>query len=293
MNRSIRRTLVAALLGATTALTGVSAAVAAPAARTAPLAITATDLVYGQPDLSGMRTGTNTVSITNRSGATIPAPLLTLPHSSLLNIDHGALNGCPTAQLAGDTFRCWADPLAPGETRDFELGWLTRDRGPGATVPAKVEVAREAGGAPVPRTAARTSWRVSFAPLTGTFDITATELRLAQEADGVWRGTVGVTVTNISAEPVPYPMVRFFTPSEETQAWTDCVSVLAGPEVPACLLAPLAAGETRQVSLVWASPWGRPGVDPTVRVDAAPDATGTAVIEGTGAGTEVRVVPVS
>jgi hypothetical protein len=106
----------------------------------------------------------------------------------------------------------------------------------------------------------------------------------------VWRGTVGVTVTNISAEPVPYPVVRISTPSEETQAWTDCVSVLAGPEVPACLLAPLAAGETREVSLVWASSWGQPGVDPTVRIDAAPDATGTAVIEGTGAGAEVRTI---
>jgi hypothetical protein len=290
MNRTISRTLVAALLGTTTALTGMSAAAAAPAGRPAPMSITATDLVYGQPSISGQRAGTNTVTITNRTNRTIASPLLTLPKSSLLTIDQSTLNGCPQAQSTGTALLCWARPLAAGETREFAFGWLTSDRGPGATVDVQVEVAREAGGAPVPRTAARTTWQISFAPLTGTFDITASELRLAQEPDGVWRGTVGVTVTNISAEPVPYPVVRISTPSEETQAWTDCVSVLAGPEVPACLLAPLAAGETREVSLVWASSWGQPGVDPTVRIDAAPDATGTAVIEGTGAGAEVRTI---
>ena len=293
MIRTTGRALMAAIITTTTVLAGANAAVAAPATRSAPLAVTATDLVYGQPDVSGTRSGSNTVSITNLTRRTIASPLLTLPNTGLLAIDHNTLDGCPRARASGGTLSCWSEPLAAGETRDFAFGWVTRQRGPGRTVDTRVEVARELGGAPVPGTATGTSWQVTFAPLTGTFDIAATELRLARAADGVWRGTVGLTVGNIGAEPVPYPVVRFFSPSEETQDWTDCVSVLAGPEVPACLLAPLAPGETRELSLVWASPWGQPAVDPTVRVDAAPDATGTAVIAGTGVGAEVRVVPVA
>lgn len=291
MNRTIRRVVVAALIGATATLTGATVASAAPVAAHPPkLAISATDLVYGQPDLGGHRAGTNSVTITNLTNRTIGAPLITLPGGSQFGLDHGGLSGCPALSFDGSAYRCWAEPLAAGETRTLDLGWSTVGRGPATSARVKVEVAHQPSGAPVPRTAAQARFGVSYEALTGTFDIVASQLRLAgPDADGISRGTVAVTVTNISAKTVPYPLVSFDIASEDSSNWDDCVAVLGAPDQATCLAAPLAAGETRVLNLEWTSSFGQPGVDPTVHVYAGADATGT-IVEGTGAGYPVVVV---
>jgi hypothetical protein len=296
-----RRGLLAALVGAGIALAGMTAAAAAPSGpdvrasatrlRPALFSITATDMEYGQPDLTGTRRATTIITFKNKSKGTIQYPMLTFPRNGRDEAEHALWEGCPAGAGRPDEWICIAEPLAAGEQRSLTFPWSTRQREPAGTAKVRIEAASDQDGTAIPGTAARTKWQVSFAPLTGTFDITATDLiyRLP-DADGFRRGSTTVTLTNLTDSTVEYPLVTFPASSGDAEhtLWDGCPVVIGSPDKTVCVTEPLAPGEQRAISFAFLTEWPGMEFDATVRVDAGADRDGT-VIDGTAAGTTYLV----
>lgn len=299
MRGTTSRRLLAALLGTGLALVAVPTAAQAAAAtddatpgpHRPVLTVATTDMEYGQPDLYGVRWATNTVTITNNSRGTVQYPMLTFPANGRDDAMHADWRGCPTGFGGADSVTCIAEPLAPGEKRNLTFPWATRQRGPEGPALVRAEVAADRDGTPVPGTAQEATWQVSFAPLTGTFDITASALVYGTpDSNEVRRGSTTVTVTNLTGTAVDHPLVTFdaYAGTADEATWTGCVAILPREYVPACMLAPLAPGEQRAVTFGYFVDSSGMEYDSRVRVDAASDAQGT-VIEGTAAGTQYPV----
>ncbi|RSM49763.1 hypothetical protein DMB66_44645 [Actinoplanes sp. ATCC 53533] len=289
MLATISRTAVAAVLGAGLALSATSAVLAAPAKPL--LSITATDLTYGQPDLTGTRSGTNTVTITNNSGSEIERPMLTFPDNGRDDINHGDLDGCPMALGRPDRFVCYAEPLGAGETRVFSVNWLTDARGPAGSAAVRVAVAADDEGNPVRGTTSRTSYGVSFAPLTGTFDITATDLTYGpQDDNGVQHGSTAVTITNLTGETVAFPLVSFapYAGDASVATWESCLSVYSRDDRMVCAEEPLGPGEQRTATFGFQLEGTTQEFASQVQVEAGAAVNGP-VIPGTAAGTSYTV----
>jgi hypothetical protein len=290
MQRTARRGLLAVLIGAGVAMSGAYAAFAAPAAAP-PFTVTATDMTYGQPDDSGTRSADNTITITNTGTATIQYPMLTFPANGRDIADQSRLPDCPRGGGTPAGMYCITDPLAAGASRTLSFGWLTTQRGPDGTAEVRVEQAIDAGGTPMPGTATTATWHVSFAPLTGTFDITATPLAYGPvDRWGIRHGVTTVTITNLSTATVPYPLVTFPASSGDAgyPAWKGCVAVIRHVDDIVCVEKPLAPGKTRAVKFSFYLVGPTQDFDASVRVDAGADLDGT-VIPGTGAGTTYPV----
>ncbi|GLY93055.1 hypothetical protein [Actinoplanes sp. NBRC 103695] len=289
MTRGIRRGMVAALVGATVALSGAAAAVAAPA--DAPFTITATDMTYGQPSLNGTRFAENTVTYTNISAEVITFPTLTFPVNGRDDAVHADWSGCPFMSFDGENIVCVGRPIQPGATDSLTLPWMTRERPPGGTARVRIEKGLDRTGTVAPGTASRATWRVSFERLTGTFDITATDLVYGPEVDGVRRGSTDVTITNLTRKAVPYPLVTFPSSAGDAEhtLWSDCPVVLGRPDRIVCVAEPLPAGASRTLTFPFLAEFPGTEFEANVRVDAGADREGT-VIEGTAAGTQYTVV---
>jgi hypothetical protein len=293
MNVRLGRGFTAAALGVAIAMTGVPiAAAAAPAAT--QLTATATDVTYGQPDLNGTRAGANTVKVTNNGTATVDFPMLTLPSGGYDKdvVDQSGMDGCPSGKGTPTVFICQLAPLRAGETRTLSFGWLTRATGPDHGYTARLEQAADRDATPVPGSASDVRWQVRFAPLTGTFAITASGLRYGPvDQWGIRHGSTTVRITNRSAAPVEFPLVTF-PASSGTPAYTvwepACRSVIRHFDDIVCVQAPLAPGQSRSVRFWFYLVGGTEDFDASVRVDAGADANGT-VVPGTAAGTSYPV----
>ena len=289
MLATMSRTAVAAVLGAGLTLTAASAAMAAPAE---PLfSITATDLAYGQPDLTGRRTGSNTVTITNNSSSDIERPMLTFPRNGRDDINHAELADCPTGLGRPSGFICYAYPLGAGETRVLSVGWLTDARGPAGSATVSVAVAADDDGNPAPGTTSGTSYGVAFAPLTGTFDITATDLTYGpQDDNGVQHGSTAVTITNLTGETVPFPLVSFapYAGDASVASWESCLSVYTREDRMVCAEEPLGPGEQRTATFGFQLEGSTQEFESQVQVEAGVGITGP-VIADTAAGTSYTV----
>jgi hypothetical protein len=300
IGRTSRRLLVAVIgvAVALTATTGAAAAAVPPgAAEASPLGVTATDMTYGQPDLTGFRTASTAVTITNNTQDVIEYPTLTFPHNGRDEALHAGWAGCPFLRGQPDAVICVAEPLAAGETRSLEFLFGTEQAGPAGPATFRAEVGTGIDGAsPVPGTAVTVTFQVSFAPLTGTFGITATDLRYGPtDAQGVQHGSTAVTLTNLTGEPIRYPVLTFpfdmGTPA--TNRWRACEAIHQQPTEanPVCVTRPLAAGQSRTMRLAFSTDQPTFEFTALVRVDAG---TGTAadapVIPGTAAGTSFEVI---
>lgn len=292
MTRGIRRGMVAAFIGTAVALSGAAGAVAAPAGTAdAPFTITAADLRYGQPSLNGTRFAENTVTFTNTTGEVIEFPTLTFPANGRDEPVHANWSGCAVMTFSADRFKCIARPIQPGATVTLTLPWMTSERPRGGTSRVRIEKGLDRDGTVLPGTASHATWRVSFEKLTGTFDISATDLVYGPEVDGVRRGSTDVTITNLTRKAVPYPLVTFPRSAGDAEhtLWDDCPVVHGRPDRIVCVAEPLPAGATRTLTFPFLT--DSPGTDfsANVRVDAGADREGT-VIEGTAAGTQYTVV---
>ncbi|MEV7623694.1 hypothetical protein [Actinoplanes sp. NPDC089786] len=289
MTRGIRRGVVAALVGAFVALSGAGAAVAAPA--DGPFTISATDLKYGQPDLNGWRSAQNTVTFTNTTSEAIEFPVLTFPVNGRDHAMHADWSGCPVMFGHSNELVCITEPIAAGETTTLTLPWGTNQRPPGGVAHVRIEKGLDRDGNVEAGTVSRTSYRVSFAKLTGAFDITATDLRYGPvEEDGFRRGSTTVTITNLTKRAVPYPLISF--PSSagtpEHTLWSDCPVVFGQRDKTVCQAEPLAAGASATLTFPFLTDSAWTEFEANVRVDAGADDKGT-VIEGTAAGTQYTV----
>jgi hypothetical protein len=293
MSRRTRRGVLTALLGAALALAGTATAMAAQTRAAEPtFTVTATPMRYGQPDLAGVRRAANTVTVTNTSAETVPYPMLTFPANGRDQVEHTQWPECPTLLNRPDRMICIAEPLAAGEQRTFTLTWYTSARGPAGPAQVRVQSAAGPDGEPAPSTVARARWRVTFERLTGTFDITATDLVYGPaDADGVQRGSIVVTITNLTRRPVEHPVVTFprGVGSADHANWSDCPTVIGRPDRYVCVAEPLAARQSRSLTFPFLITSPMFDFHSTVRVDAG---TGTEdeVIEGTAAGTTYLVV---
>jgi hypothetical protein len=277
--------------GAETPATAPDALPAPARHRPALFHIAATDMEYGQPNLYGDRRGTTTITFTNKSRRTVQYPMLTFPNNGRDEAEHALWQGCPVGLGRPDRWVCIAEPLGPGQRRSLTFPWVTRERGPAGPAEVRIEAASDLEGTPVPGTAASTTWYVSFAPLTGTFDITATDLTYGPlDADGIRRGSTTVTVTNLTGSVIDYPLVTFPASSgaADHTLWTGCPVVIRRPDETVCVAEPLAAGEQRAIAFPFVTELPGMEFDATVRVDAGADRDGT-VIDGTAAGTSYHV----
>ena len=284
------RTSLAALFGAGLALAGalVAPAAASAAADTAApaLSATATDMRYSAPDIRGGRTATNTVTVTNNGTDTVPVPMLVFPRNDRDSAQHSDWNDCPSLSGSVDRIVCYLDPLAPGEQRTVSLLWTTgRHEQPG-TARVRVAEARAVHGNAIPGTASVTRWKVTLAPITGTFDIAATDAVFPQ-GEGERRASTIVTLTNLTGETVPYPKVTFlpWVGDAAHTEWHDCVRASGYPDgTYTCVAEPLAAGESRDLTFPFFVVGESHDYSVSVRVDAATGLDGT-VVPDTGAGT--------
>jgi hypothetical protein len=140
-------------------------------------------------------------------------------------------------------------------------------------------------------TASSTEWLVSFAELTGTFDIAATDLTYgAADANGVRRGSTTVTITNLTGDTVPYPLVTFPASAgvADHPSWSDCPIVHGAADRIVCVAEPLAAGASRELAFPFVADLPVMDFRASVRLDAGADVDGT-VIDGTAAGTTYQV----
>ncbi|WP_285550758.1 hypothetical protein [Actinoplanes regularis] len=258
--------------------------------KAAVLTATATDLVYGQPGLTGLRRGSNVITITNHGTKRVEFPLLTFEvnERDVLTQDVD----CTFMAMRATYFTCVIDPLAAGESRELLLPWQTvQASGPVAKVRARLEQASDREGTPIAGTASRVSWKVSFARLTGVFTIKATPLVYsAPDQVGIRHGSTRVTIKNRSAEAVRYPTVTFQSNGAAAvfADWTGCVQTFNVSWDAACVEAPLAPGEERTLEFPFQTDGPMTENDAAVRVEAATDAHG-AVIPGTAVGTTYLV----
>jgi hypothetical protein len=291
MTRGIRRGLLAAFIGTAVALSGAIPAQAGPAAD-GPFTLTASDMRYGQPNLKGYRFATNTVSFTNTSDEVITFPTLTFQHNDRDQEMHGDWSGCLAMYFNGVRTVCVTAPIQPGATTTLTLPWSTGARPPGGLAHVRIEKGLDRDGTVAPGTATRTSWRVGFEKLRGTFDITATDLVYGPEQNGLRRGSTQVTITNLTRRDIPYPLVTFppYAGTAEHAVWSDCPVVHGRPDHRiVCVAEPLAAGESRTLNFPFLADFPGQDFESDVRVDAGADRDGT-VIEGTAAGTHYEVV---
>ncbi|MEU4220433.1 hypothetical protein [Actinoplanes sp. NPDC026623] len=256
----------------------------------AVLTATATDLVYGQPDLTGLRSGSNVITVTNHGTEPVDFPLLTFRVNKRDVLTQDA--DCTYLAKRTTYLTCIIDPLAAGESRELVLPWQTRQAsGRVATVRARLEQASDRDGTPIAGTASTVSWQVSFAKLTGVFTIKATPLVYgAADEAGVRHGSTLVTIQNLSAETVQYPTVTFQANGAAATfaGWTGCVRTFLVDWDAACVEAPLAPGQVRTLEFPFQADLPMQENDAAVRVEAATDANGT-VIPGTAVGTTYLV----
>jgi hypothetical protein len=292
MLATISRTTIAAVLGAGLTLGTASAVAAAPTTAAEPtFSISATGFTYGQPDLNGTRTGTNTVTITNNTGSTIESPMVTFPNNGRDSIDHSGLSGCPLLVGGQDQTICYTRPLRAGEARTLTLGWVTDERGPAGRSAVRVAVGADTDGTAVPGTTSRTSYRVSFAPLTGTFDIRATDLTYGpHDSNGVRHGSTRVTITNLTDETIPYPLVSFaeYAGDGTVESWKSCLTITDREGRAVCAVKPLGPGERRTTTFRFHLNGSSTQYDSQVQVEAGTGIDG-AVVPGTAAGTSYTV----
>ncbi|GIE90441.1 hypothetical protein [Actinoplanes regularis] len=256
----------------------------------AVLSATATDLVYGQPDATGLRGGSNIITITNRGTQQVEFPMLTFPVNQRDVLTQNA--NCTYMAKRGTELTCIIDPLAAGESRELALPWQTRqESGPVATVRARLQQVADREGTPIAGTASKVSWKVSFAQLTGIFTIKATPLAYsAPDEVGVRHGSTHVTIRNVSTETVQFPTITFQTNGAAAvfADWTGCVQTFNVSWDAACVEAPLAPGEERTLEFPFQSDGPMLENDASVRVEAATDVNGS-VIAGTAVGTTYHV----
>ncbi|OJF10352.1 hypothetical protein BG844_32435 [Couchioplanes caeruleus subsp. caeruleus] len=279
--------MLAATVAIGVTLAGASAADANSAAAT--LSGAATGLVYGQPDVSGTRSGTNTLTLTNNGTGTIQFPMLTFPANGrdtlLQDVDCEYMSGSSTRTT------CIVDPLAGGESRTMTLPWQTRASGPAGTAEVRIEQAVDSDGTPVAGTASTLSFKVGFERLTGTFSITATPLTYGErDRYGIRHGYTNVTITNLSSQTVQFPLVTFPASSGDASymAWKGCTETIQHVEDIVCVERPLAPGQKRTAKFWFHTVGPVSEFDASVRVDAGADASG-AVVDATAAGTTYRV----
>jgi hypothetical protein len=132
---------------------------------------------------------------------------------------------------------------------------------------------------------------VSFAQLTGGFDITATDLTFGpRDHNGVRHASTTVTVTNLSKATVSFPVVTFapYDGDATASAWNRCVTVHAG-DADVCVEKPLAPGQRRSMTFRFelAGPLSQDYAG-QVQVESGADASG-AVIPGAAAGTQFTI----
>jgi hypothetical protein len=254
------------------------------------LTAVATDLVYGQPDLTGLRSGSNTITITNHGTERVEFPLLTFPVNKRDVLTQDV--NCTYLAKRGTSLTCIIDPLAAGQSRELVLPWQTRQAsGRVATVRARLEQASDSDGTPIAGTASTVSWKVSFAKLTGIFTIKATPLVYsAPDQAGIRHGSTRVTIRNQSAETVQFPTVTFqANGAAATFAdWTGCAQTFLADYDAVCVEAPLAPGQERTLEFPFQADLPMSENNAAVRVESATDADGT-VIPGTGVGTTYLV----
>jgi hypothetical protein len=286
------RALFVALLSAglaLTAATGAASAAPSGAASAAPsLSITATDMTYGQPDITGGRFANTTITITNNGASTVQFPTLTFPVNGRDTAVHGEWSGCPSGRSRPDSVSCVAEPLAAGEQRHMVFPFGARGSGPAGPATVRFEAAADAVGTPIPGgTVVNAMWQASFAPLTGTFDITATDLTYGpQDRYGIQHGSTKVTLTNLTKNAVPYPLVTFPTSSGDAAwtVWRGCQAIVRHANDIVCVAKPLAAGQRRVLTFPFFLVGPTMEFEASVLVDAGADVDGS-VIGGTAAGT--------
>jgi hypothetical protein len=294
MSTRVRRGVVAVFAGVSLALGGVAIAVATPAgAAEAPLTVTATDMRYGQPDLSGVRRAETTITYTNTSAETVEFPVLTFPANDRDHATHSDWSACLTLFTKPDRLVCIGHPIAPGETVAATFPWQTDSRGPGGTARVRIEQGADREGRVVPGTANRATWRVTFEKLKGSFDIAATDLIYGPaNEDGVRRGTSVVTLTNLTKRTIQFPIVTFpadIAIDAEHAIWNDCPRINNSPDGSiVCIAAPLAPKESRDLTFGFLTTSTGFDYTSTVRVDEGYEDGSPK--EGTAAGTSFEVI---
>jgi hypothetical protein len=291
--RTTRRLLIA-LLGAGIALTGTAGAAVAAPARLAPLHVTATDMTYGQPDLTGFRRASTTITIANNTRRTIAYPTLTFPRNGRDDALHTEWSGCPTAGGRPDAIYCVTEPLAAGETRDLVFPFSTYQAGPAGPARVRADVGSDPQGTPVPGTRSGATWRVTFAPLTGTFGIVTDDMHFGdRDAQGARHAVLQVTLNNLTDQTVGFPTLTFPPGSgiADTGSWSDCAATYPQPDAAtACVAEPLRAGERRPMTFAFSLVDFMFSHPDTVTVAAATSADpGAPVLAGTAAGSTYDV----
>jgi hypothetical protein len=252
--RTTRRLFIA-LLGAGIALAGTAGAAAAAPPGSFPLRITATNMTYGQPDLTGFRRAATTITITNNTRHTIDYPTITFPVNDRDGALHTEWSGCPRGGGRPDAVYCVTEPLAAGEKRDLVFPFGTDKAGPTGPARARADVASDPLGTPVPGTRTFATWQVRFAPLTGTFGIATEDMNFGErDAQGARHAVLKVTLTNLTDQPIGFPTLTFAPGSgtPDTATWLGCVATYPQPnEATACVTKPLSAGERRTMTFAF------------------------------------------
>ncbi|WP_436525817.1 hypothetical protein [Actinoplanes sp. HUAS TT8] len=291
MSTKLRRGLLAGAIAIGFTLSGASAASAATTAASTGLTGTATELVYGQPDLDGFRWGNNTITLTNHTSKTIEFPQVSFPGTGPDQLIHTMFDGCKYMQGGLERITCITDPLAAGASLTLTVPWATPQSGPARTVTVKVNQAANSDGTPIAGTGSKVSWKAKFEKLTGTFSIKASQLTFGdRDAAGLRHGSTKVTIKNLTTGTIQYPALTIGAGAGDVNLadWTGCLSATYQDYKYVCTVAPLAAGAKNTVELPFSTPQGAPwDYSIGVRVDAL-DASG-AVIDGTAAGTQFVV----
>jgi hypothetical protein len=291
--RTTRRLFIA-LLGAGIALAGTAGAAAAAPPGSFPLRITATNMTYGQPDLTGYRRASTTVTLTNRTADTIAYPTVTFPRSDRDIAEQADWSGCAGGGGRPDAVYCVTEPLAAGETRDLVFPFGTFQAGPAGPARAHADVASDLSGTPVPGTRSVATWQVTFAPLVGTFGLATDDMRFGdRDAQGARHAVLNVTLTNLTDQTISFPTLTFPPGSgtPDTGSWRACVATYPQPnEATACVTEPLRAGERRMMTFAFSLVDVMFSHPDTLTVAAATSAEpGAAVLPGTAAGSTYDV----
>jgi hypothetical protein len=292
IGRTSRRLFVV-LLGAGLALTGTAGAATAAQAGTPPLRITATDMTYGQPDLTGFRLATTTVTVTNTTRHSIEYPALTYADNGRDGAMHGDWH-CATAHGNVNQVTCVIEPLAAGQTRSLDLPFGTYKAGPAGSARLRADVGSDSQGTPVPGTRSVVAWHVAFAPLVGTFGLATEDMNFGdRDAQGARHAVLKVTLTNLTDQTIGFPRLTFPNGSGDPDlgTWSDCVATYPQPdEATGCVTEPLAAGERRIMTFPFSLPTSVFSHPDLLMVEAATSAEPDApVLPGTAAGSTYNV----